>query len=426
MEGERRTAYLTLMDIEQDKAYSNLALNHRISVSKPKSKAFVRRLVYGVLENRIYLDYIIEHFLKDPSGKLEASERTILRMGLYQLIYMDSIPAYAAVAETVDLAKRYCKGRDGFINAVLRNYLRSGDEIALPQREADESTFLSIKYSYAKWIVDMWLKEYGPEFTEELLAAGNRAPKLTIRVNLLKNSKKSLKRRLELKKYKVEEGRLSSNALKVTEGEDLLETGLYKNGLFSVQDESSMAVVEMLNPAPNEFIIDVCAAPGGKTLYIAERMENSGRIIARDIYKKKLDLLTEDAKRLGITIVEAGTWDAVIADSDLEEAADRVLVDAPCSGLGVIKRKPEIKYKEQDEIIGLPEIQLRILRASSSYVKKGGVLVYSTCTINPAENRQVVDEFLKNNAKFVKEDSVELFPNINDTDGFYICIMKRQ
>lgn len=426
MEGERRTAYLTLMEIEQNKAYSNLALNHRIAVSKPKYKSFIRRLVYGVLENRIYLDYIIEHYLKDPSVKLDISERTILRMGLYQLIYMDSIPSYAAVDETVNLAKRYLKGREGFINAILRNYLRTGDEVVLPDREEDESTYLSIKYSYAKWIVDMWLQEYGSEFTEDLMAAGNMAPTLTIRVNLLKNSKKGLKKRLEAKGYKVEEGRMSSSALKVIEGEDLFETGLYKSGLFSVQDESSMAAVEILDPKPNEFVIDVCAAPGGKTMYIAERMENRGRIIARDLYKKKLDLLTENAKRLDISIVEAGIWDAGITDSSIEESADRVLVDAPCSGLGVMRRKPEIKYKEQEEFSELPKIQLRILTASSRYVKKGGTLVYSTCTINPAENREVVSEFLKNNGQFTREDCIELFPNINDTDGFYICMMKRR
>lgn len=172
MDDDRRTAYLTLIDIENNKAYSNLALNHHITISKPNSKALVRRLVYGVLENRMYLDYVIGHYLTDPLQKLNTSDRTVLRIGLYQLIFMDSIPSYAAVSETVNLAKHYCKGREGFINAVLRNYERSGKEIALPDRETDESEYLSVKYSYAKWIVELWISEYGSGFTERIVGCG--------------------------------------------------------------------------------------------------------------------------------------------------------------------------------------------------------------------------------------------------------------
>ncbi len=426
MDNDRKTAYLTLVDIEKNKAYSNLALNHHISVSNPDSKAFVRRLVYGVLENRMYLDYIIQHYLKDPSHKLDARDRTILRLGLYQLKFMDSIPPYAAVTEAVDLAKRYCKGRQGFVNAILRNYLRTGNEITLPDRERDESQYLSVKYSYAKWIVELWLKEYGSGFTEELLAAGNRTPELAIRPNLLRNHRRELKRRLEEKGYEVHDGRMSHIALRVT-GEDLLNTSLYQYGMFSVQDESSMVVVDLLDPKSNEFVIDVCAGPGGKTMYMAERMENRGRVLAMDLYKKKLDLVNKEAERLGLSIVESSTWDATKTDGRLEEKADRVLVDVPCSGLGVIRRKPEIKYKEWDgELESLPETQLRILNASSRYVKSGGVLIYSTCTINPEENQSITSKFLKANSHFIKEESIQLFPNITDTDGFYICKMRRR
>jgi 16S rRNA (cytosine967-C5)-methyltransferase len=426
MDDARKTAYLVLLDIEKNKAYSNLALNHYISVVKPNSKAFVRRLVYGVLENLILLDYIIQHYLKDPSHKLDASDRTILRMGLYQLAFMDSIPSYAAVTETVNLAKRYCKGREGFVNAILRNYLRTKDEISLPSRETDEAAYLSVKYSYAPWIVKMWLEEYGSKFTEDLLAAGNKTPEVAIRPNLLKISRRELKRSLEEKGYEVHDGRMSNIALRV-KGEDLLDTSLYNNGMFSVQDESSMVVVDVLDPQPNEFIADVCAAPGGKTMYIAERMENRGRIIARDVYKKKLDLLHKDAGRLGISIIETGTWDATKMDSELEEKADRVLVDAPCSGLGIVRRKPEIKHKKwEGDLEGLPEMQLRILTTSSRYVKPGGILLYSTCTINKAENQDITMTFLKENPQFVIEESIQLFPNITDTDGFYICKMRRR
>ncbi len=251
MDDERKIAFLTLLDIEQNKAYSNLALNHHISVGKPVSKAMVRRIVYGVLENRLYLDFIIEHYLKEPLKKLNVIDHIILLIGIYQLAYMDSIPSYAAVSETVNLAHKYSRKRKGFINAVLRNYLRSGDDISLPNRDEDELAYLSIKYSYAKWIVELWLEEYGSDFTEELLAAGNKTPGLAVRPNLLKTGKKTLMRRLEERGFEVEAGRISKIALRV-KGEDLLETNLYKDGMFSIQDESSMAAVDILDPKAGE------------------------------------------------------------------------------------------------------------------------------------------------------------------------------
>lgn len=426
MDDERKIAFLTLLDIEQKKAFSNLALNHHIAVGKPVSKAMVRRIVYGVLENRIYLDFIIGHYLKEPLEKLNANDHIVLLIGIYQLAFMDTIPSYAAVSETVNLAKKYCRGRSGFINAILRNYLRSGDDIVFPSREKDEVAYLSVKHSYAKWIVEMWLDKYGFEFTEELMEAGNRTPELSIRPNLLKTNKKKLERRLEERGYEVKDGHINRIALRV-KGEDLLETNLYKDGMFSVQDESSMAAVDILDPKPGESVVDTCAAPGGKAMYIAEKMENVGIIEARDRYKRKLGLVAKEAERLGITIVNTNTWDAMIADSQLEETADKVMVDAPCSGLGVVRRKPEIKYKKWGDrgIKKLQDTQLRILSVSSQYVKRGGILQYCTCTINPAENEEIIAEFLRYSDYFIKEDEIQLLPNINDTDGFYICRMRR-
>ncbi len=426
MDTNRKAAFFTLMDVEGNKAYSNLALNHHILVCKPDSVAFVRQLVYGVLENKVYLDYLISHYVKTDMSKLRACEKTILRMGVYQLGYMESVPAYAAVNESVQLAKRYCRGRDGFINAVLRNYLRTGKDIKLPNREDDEVEYLAIKYSYEPWIVRLWLENYEAFFTEELLGAGNQTPDLVIRPNLLKTTAEDLKKRLEQNGFEVSDGHLAEGALHV-KGQGLIGGRLYKSGMFSVMDESSMMVVNMLDPKPGETIMDVCAAPGGKTMYIAEKMQNSGKIIAQDIYKRKLTLMNEEANRVGATIVETRSWDARRLDSSLEEKADRVLVDAPCSGLGVVRRKPEIKYKKYDaEMRELPEKQLEILSTCSKYVKPKGVLVYSTCTINPDENHRIVLEFLKRNPSFIKEESIQLLPNVNDTDGFYICKMRRK
>lgn len=425
MDSNRKTAYYTLVDVEAKKSYSNLALNHHIICGKPDSPAFVRELVYGVLENKIFLDHIINALVRDTVEKLKAKELTILRMGLYQLIYMD-VATYAAVNESVELAKRFCKGKEGFINGVLRNFLRSKDKLSLPGREEDLVKHLSVKYSYEPWIVSLWLDVYEEKFAEELLAAGNKTPDVVIRPNGLKTARAALIRRLEAQGFETSGGHLIYDAIHV-KGSGLLDTKLYKAGLFSVQDESSMMAVDLLDPQPGETVVDVCAAPGGKSLYIAEKMENKGQVLAGDIYKRKLNLLDKEAKRLGLTIIESRTWDATRVDSSKEDKADRVLVDVPCSGLGVVRRKPEIKYKKYGEDTALlPRKQLAILSASSHYVKPGGTLVYCTCTIVPEENQDVATEFLKKNPQFEKVESLQLLPNINGTDGFYICKMRRK
>lgn len=425
MDANRKTAYLTLMDVESKKSYSNIALNHQIICNRPQSQGFVRELVYGVLENKMLLDYYIDQLVSSGADSLKASDRTVLRMGLYQLGYMDSVPEYAAVNESVILAKKYCRGRDGFINGVLRNYLTRRLSLKLPDRAEDEVKYLSIKYSYTPWIVELWLEQYKTEFVEEMLKAGNATPPNTIRYNWLRTLKEDIIEKLEEEGYAVEEGKLYPNALHV-KGAELLNTELYKDGFFSVQDESSMLVAQKLDPKHGETIMDVCAAPGGKTMAIAERMNNKGTIIASDIYRRKLDLVDKEADRLGITNVQTRSWDATRVDSAMIGKADRVLVDAPCSGLGVVRRKPEIKYKEQtQEGELLPRKQLAILSASSQYVKPGGTLLYSTCTINPYENQRVISEFLKKNSNFKKEEAIQLLPHINGTDGFFICVMKK-
>lgn len=426
MDINRKTSYLALLDVESKKAYSNLALNHQIIVNKPHAQGFVRELVYGVLESKLTLDYYIDLLVKDGIRSLRAQELTILRMGIYQLKYMNSVPEYAAVNESVALAKKYCRGKSGFINGVLREYLNKKMQLRMPDRNEDEIRYLSIKYSYAPWIIELWLEHYSPDFVEALLKAGNETPPTTIRLNWLKVMKDDLIQNLEAKNFKVEEGQVCQNALHV-KGNHLLDTELYKMGMFTPQDESSILVAEKLDPKHGETIMDVCAAPGGKTTAIAERMNNTGKIIASDIYRRKLDLIDKEAKRLGITNIQTRSWDATRVDSSMLQKADRVLVDAPCSGLGVIRRKPEIKYKEFTEYVELlPKKQLAILSASSSYVKPGGTLLYSTCTINPKENEKVTEKFLRKNPSFKIVDRVVLFPNVDETDGFYICVMRKE
>ena len=425
MDSNRKTAYLTLVDVESKKAYSNLALNHQEVINKPNSPGFVREIVYGVLENKYTLDYYIDMLASEGVKSLKTSELVILRMGIYQLGYMDSVPEYAAVNESVVLAKKYCRSKSGLINGILREYLNKKMQLRLPDRSDDEVKYLSVKYSYAPWIIEMWLEYYSKSFVEELLAAGNETPPMTIRLNWLRVMKPDLMRKLKERGYEVEEGSICQNAINV-KGSKLLDTELYKLGMFTPQDESSMLVAEKLDPKHGDIVMDVCAAPGGKTTAIAERMNNTGKIIASDIYRRKLDLIDREAKRLGITNIETRSWDATRVDSSMLQKADKVLVDAPCSGLGVVRRKPEIKYKEYTtEMELLPKKQLAILSASSGYVKPGGTLLYSTCTVNPKENEKVVEAFLKKNTSFKKIERTLLLPNVNGTDGFFICVMKK-
>ncbi|MEG0291351.1 MAG: 16S rRNA (cytosine(967)-C(5))-methyltransferase RsmB [Anaerovoracaceae bacterium] len=423
MDINRKTAYFTLMDIEQKKQYSNLALNHHILCMKPTSQGFVRELVYGVLENKYLIDYIINQLIPKDVSKVKKQDLTILRMGIYQIAKMNSVPEYAAVNESVMLAKKFARGREKFVNGVLRSYISNRFSINLPKREDDEIRYLSVKYSYEPWIVKLWLSEYDVEFVEKLLEEGNKTPGVTIRLNWLKGMKRDVIKGLEERGFEVEQGKLCSNALHV-KGGDLLDTGMYKMGVFSIQDEASQLVVNMLEPNDTDVVMDVCAAPGGKTLAIAEAMNNKGTVIARDIYKRKVEIINKEAKRLGLTNVQTGTWDAAKLDSSMVEQADKVLVDAPCSGLGVIRRKPEIKYKKlTEELRLLPVKQLSILKTAAKYVKPGGILMYSTCTINSYENQKVVADFLRNNSRFDLIESRQLLPHVDGADGFYICKM---
>jgi 16S rRNA (cytosine967-C5)-methyltransferase len=425
MDVNRKTAFYILRDVDEKKSYSHLVVNDLIARMKPNFPAFVRELSYGVIRQRMYLDYIIGNFVRTPMQKLHVNDRTLLRMGFYQILFMNSVPDYAAVSETINLAKRFARGREGFINGVLRQYLRDRDYVALPKRDEDEVEYFSIKYSYARWIVKKLKEQFG-DATEKLLASGNVIPPISIRVNTLKISRDELYRRLLQDGYKASLHSRYSDML-ITEGDELISGRLYRAGLYSVQDDAALETVCVLDPMPGETVVDVCAAPGGKTMAIAERMQNHGKVYAFDISKRRLDQISEHAKRLGVDIVEAWTWDATRSDSELLGQADRVLVDAPCSGLGTVRKKPEIKYKEWNRDMELlPVKQGDILAASSAYVRPGGILVYSTCTILRRENEQVVSNFMRKYPIFEKIEERLLLPHTDDTDGFYICKLKKK
>lgn len=425
MDGNRKTAYEVLLQIEKNQSYSNLELNRQIREHRPDAPAFVRELVYGVLENRLYLDHLLSQLIPKGLSGVKKQARILLRMGLYQLIFMDSVPDYAAVSETVKLARKVIPGRDGFVNGVLRGYGRRKDDLKLPDCEQTPIEYLSVRYSCDPWIVRLWSGQYGPEKTESLLAAGNQSPELSVRVNLLKTSRPALMEELCGKGFSVRESEESRRVLFV-KGSGLLETEAYAQGRFSVQDAASVLAAETLAPEPGETVYDICAAPGGKTLAMAEMMENKGLIRAFDIYPHKLALIEKEAVRLGVSVIETETKDGTAACRALDQTADRVLVDGPCSGLGVIRRKPEIKYKSIcDQGRSLAEKQLQLLQEASRYVKNGGHLLYSTCTINQIENQQTVERFLAENDDFRLEKMLQLLPDEGEHDGFFICRMQR-
>lgn len=421
MDLSRKTAFEILFEIEKEDAYSNLTINRFLEKNRPENPAFIRELVYGVLENKILLDYYLDKLIPSGIKKVKKKEATLLRLGLYQLIFMDSVPDYAAVNETVTLAKKLVRGREGFINGVLRGYMKKGSEIKLPDESKDLRLYLSIKHSFPLWLIEKWEKQYGMEECKKLLEASNARPKLSIRVNVNKTSREGLKLYLEEKGYEVTEGTFSNRTLHV-KGSGLLEDKRYAEGYFSIQDEASTVAADELGAKPGETVIDVCAAPGGKTSAIAELMNNDGKVYSCDIYEHKLELIEKLAARLDLSIIEPTLLDGTSGNEVWNQKADRVLADVPCSGLGVIRRKPEIKYKEITDFRELVQIQKKILENAAKYVKPGGTLVYSTCTINKDENELQVKAFLESNKEFEFVSEKQFLPT-EDIDGFYVCKM---
>ncbi len=415
---ERKKALEILLNIYTKKTYSNLELAGRLKGMDFRGKALVTNIVYGVLQNGIHIDHILKHYLKSPVSKTDMTVLTILRMGVYQIMYMDKIPDYAIVNESIRLAVKEGKGfAKGMINAVLRGILRNDKKITYPE---DETERLGIIYSHPKWICDMWLKDF-PDKAAELIKAGNTKPPFTLRANTLKITAEALAEKLGGRR-----GDLSRDSVILEKGMDVAEDKLYYDGFYYPQDEASMLAVQLLDPREGETVIDMCGAPGGKATHIAQLMKNKGKITAFDIYDHKLQLINTTAARLGITIVEARLQDGCEYCDKYENSADRVLVDAPCSGLGILRRKPEIKYeRSKEDIKALQKIQYKILCNGAKYLKQGGILVYSTCTVSKAENADMIKKFLENQDGFALEEERQLFTSKNGTDGFYMAKIKK-
>lgn len=435
-EGALKVLYL----IDVKEAYSNIALGDEINNGNYSSldKGFMTELVYGVLENMLLIDYIIEEFSSIKLKKLHPWTLNILRLGVYQLRFLEKVPESAAVNEAVNLAKKYCNKSSGFVNGVLRSIIRNKDNIKLPDPEKETVKYLSVKYSHPKWMVESFLSFYSEDFVEELLEANNQTPQLYFRVNTLKISVNDCVEILRQQGYEVMVNPFIEEAISLKGDINLSEMEAMKKGYVYIQDFSSMLIAKVLDPKAGDFIVDVCSAPGGKATHMAQLMNNEGAIIARDIYDHKLKLIKKNAENLGISIIKTEKFDALDEDRQLFEKADKVLIDAPCSGLGIIRRKPEIKYrKKPDDIKAITELQLKILKNAANYVRSGGILVYSTCTIDPRENIGVVERFLKERTGFQlvdiakeygrylpgehRDKTIQLYPNLHNTDGFFVA-----
>ena len=436
---DREAAFKALLAIERDGSYSNLELSKMLASDELSNKGFIREIVYGVTENKIYLDYILDKFIKKGAAKTKLQALIILRMGVYQILFMNSVPNYAAVNESVALARRFARGTDGFINGVLRNFIRNMDSAS----EIDvkgQLEYLSIRYSCQLKLVEELVSMLGFEHAKMLLEHAGHRPPLSIRVNIAQISVKELADRLRANGFEIEGSKLSDRVLLV-KGGALTEANEYKEGLFSIQSEESCAIADFADAKSTELVIDLCAAPGGKAAAMAEQMLKpststepltktepgiaGGKVVALELYEHRAALIEATARRLGLENIEVRCQDAVEQIDELVGKADLVLADVPCSGLGVIRRKPEMKYRDEFDFDELVEIQKGILETGSSYLKPGGRLIYSTCTINPRENELMVKDFLERHEEFISEKEVKLSPFDNGYDGFYMNKLKK-
>lgn len=441
----RLVSLRVLEETLKNSAYAGIALSDTLNGEPQLTKnerAFITEASNGVLRNLSLLDYVIAQFSNVPLKKIKPVLLNILRLSVYEILFMDA-PDYAACSEAVNAAKaRGYSGLSGFVNGVLRSIVRNKGTIAFPDEKTEPVSYLCTVFSHPKWLVERWLNDYGYDFTKQMLAKNNEPPDVTICVNTLKTDTDALIRELLAEGVSAEKSAYAENALILKSPGSIVRLESYKKGYFHVQDTASQIAVKLLAPENGDIIADLCAAPGGKSFLAAYMMENKGKIYARDIHTHKIRLIEEGAKRLGISIIETREFNAEKADEALTGKAGCVILDVPCSGLGVIRKKPDIKLnRKPEDIIALQKIQRGMLSACAGYVKPGGSLLYSTCTLTAEENEDNVSWFLGNFdfepaditlnvpeglAGIAKGGSLTLFPHIHGTDGFFVCKLKRK
>ena len=432
MKSARQVVLELLIKMQENGAYSNIVLDNTFSREKlsNRDRAFAAMLFYGVIERRMTLDYIIRQYSSTEFDNIDTDVVQLLRMGIYQLMYT-AVPESAAVNESVNLASQ---SRKGFVNGILRNFVREGKKIDYKELTGDAK--MSVEYSCPKWLIKKWIEMFGEETALEILKDSFGRPPLVVKVNTLKITADQLIAQLAKEKIEAKKNALLDDCLELGRIHQIEAAKAFCKGLFHVQDISSQLCCRIAKPVFNETVIDVCAAPGGKTFTMAEMMANRGKIYSYDLYDGKVSMINQGAERLGLTIVNADVQDATVYNPKIP-MADKVLCDTVCSGLGVIRRKPEIKYKEMKNLEQLPIVQKHIMQTASRYVKPGGTLIYSTCTLNTEENEKVVEAFLAENRSFtpvvvpsgisgIEDQCMRTFlPSVTGGDGFFAATLRR-
>lgn len=437
----RKIAVEILNMVLYEGAYSNIIIRKLLNKYnvKEKDRSLITEIVYGTLKYKYKLDVILSNLINRPFKKVDKKVLNILRISIYQFIYLDKVPEYAIVNEAVNLAKEISIASSKFVNGVLRAYLRNKDKNF--NKEKGIVSELAYEYSFDKWMVKLFVNQYGIERAKEILYGLNSIPSITVRINSLHWEINDVYQRLKTLNHNVEKGVVCPTSIKIIKGSNVENNPLFSEGAITVQDESAMLAVLALEVKKNQKLLDMCAAPGGKTTHMAELLQGSGSVLAWDLYKHKIDLILDNAKRLGIPNIYADVSDATVFNDKFQESFDSVLVDVPCSGLGIIRKKPEIKWtKTQKDMEALYHIQDRILENACKYVKRGGCVVYSTCTLNVMENEKRIYKFLKKNKEFEIEklnfaeqtnflynDSgmLTILPS-PDMDGFFIAKLRRK
>ena len=430
----RNVALNCLYKIDEENGYSNIVLDEYLNKYREKLNKkdinLISEIVYGTITWKLTIDTIIQKYSKIKLKKMSCWVLNVLRMGTYQIIFLDKVPKSAAVNESVNLTRKYAFKSSNFVNAILRKIEKSDYEELRNIQESKEK--ISKIYSMPEWIVEELLKVYSMQTVEQICKYSNEKPKITIRINTLKISKDDFLKKLDENNIKYEESELE-NFIHIKSVKNIGDLDLFTQGLFTVQDIGAGKISLMLAPNENDLVLDACSAPGGKTTHLAELMKNNGEIIAWDIHAHRIKLVEENANRLGINIIKTNLQDATSFVNEYQEKFDKILLDVPCLGIGVIKRKPDIKWKRSvEDIQEISKVQLEILSKCSRYLKIGGELVYSTCSILKSENEDLITQWLNNsneygvtnNKNYELMQKENILPN-NNTDGFFICKIKR-
>ena len=424
MADPRQLAFKTLQRVLKDASYSNLSIAGALRSEdlSGADKSFFTTLVYGVLERKLTLDYNLEQYLKQPLKKLNPNAYIALLMGAYQLLFLEKVPAHAAIDESVKLARKNGAGfAAGLVNAVLRKVDAAG--LVLPEETAEN--YLSVRWSVPQPLLDLWLDAYGKETTEAFLEASFGPRPLTVRVNTTKTSVEALQKRLGEEGIASEPHRFAEDALVLYDAGDLERLDSFREGLFHVQDAASQLCCANLAPEPGDVIFDLCAAPGGKSCTLAERMEDKGVVRAFDLHEKRVGLIRKNAARLGLSCIESAVGDATVFSAEYG-LADRVLCDVPCAGFGDLGRKPEVRFKDPGLVDNLSPLQYDILNNGERYLKPGGRLVYSTCSLDRTENEDVTARFLAEHPGMTLLFEKTYFPQDYDCDGFYNAVFEKE